>query len=467
MPIERVFIQKGFGAVVTGIPVDGTVRVGDLVELAPGGQTGKVRSIQRFLREAEEGGAGQCLALNIPDFNKQPPERGQVLCLPGYLKAAPCFHVRLRAVPGLDLPIRNGEPVKLHAGTSEQLGKVHLLDQAELNGGETGPATVVVSHPVAAAAHDRFIIRRLSPAVTIGGGDIVEITCSANRPRKKDSLELITGRVRFFEDADLTSPEGEDRKITYWLRTARRSGATVRDISRGTLLQVDAVRERLARLAEAGEVLPLTEEYHIHGEGYRACLGEIEARIREASSDQKALSLTLNDLRKGLDWVPPVWNRIFEDLEGRGMISVRGDKLLLHAAADALDAADRDLMDRILTLYEDTAFQSPRPEEVSELLHAEPAAVNRLLEYLCNQGRLVRLSKTVVLSRGAFKKAQDLVVRTIEEQGKLDSADFKYTIGSTRKYALAILDHLDARHVTVRIGNDRKLSPDYQRRLLE
>jgi selenocysteine-specific elongation factor len=101
-----------------------------------------------------------------------------------------------------------------------------------------------------------------------------------------------------------------------------------------------------------------------------------------------------------------------------------------------------------------------------ERLGVAPADVERMVKHLCNEGRLVRLNKNVVLGYDVFKRAQEMVVRIIHEQGKLDSADFKVHIGSTRKYALAILDFLDARKVTMRIGNDRKLSPNYEKKLL-
>ncbi len=163
MPIERVFTQKGFGSVVSGIPVDGTIAVGAQVEVVPGDQTGKIRGVQRFLRDAAEGGYGQCLALNIPDFNRNPPARGQVLCLPGYLKPARFFHVKLTAVVGLEKPLRNANEIKFHTGTVEEPGKLYLLEDKTLEGGQTGLASIALSDAVAAAVHDRFIIRRPSP----------------------------------------------------------------------------------------------------------------------------------------------------------------------------------------------------------------------------------------------------------------------------------------------------------------
>lgn len=466
MPIERTFVMKGFGTVVTGIPIDGAIEVGAQVEVFPGGQRGRIRGIQRFLRDASEGKYGQCLALNIPEFNKKPPVRGQVVCLPGHLKPAHCLHIRLKTVAGLEAPLRNAEEVTFHTGTSEEPGKLYLLEHKTLGEGWTGLATVVVSRPVAAAAHDRFILRRPSPPSTVAGGEILAVAQEARRPRRKQTIEQLKTFLGVFEGLDPSTPEFMDKKVAYYLGTEQTVGASPLEISRGALLPVAEVKDSLARLVEREEVLALHGDCYIHRDGYAACLDNVEARIRRAKAERGALSLALSDLYKGLNWPPPLWRRIKEDLERNNLVKARGDRLLLSEALDSLDEAERSLMDEILTLYEDTGFHSPRPDELPRKLDADPARIERLLNYLCDEGSLVRLTKNVVLSYTCFKKAQDMVVDIIAHKGVLDSADFKGYLGSTRKYALAILDYLDSRKVTIRVENDRRLAPDYQKNLL-
>jgi len=466
MPIERVFTQKGFGTVISGIPVDGTIAVGDQVEAVPGNQTGKIRGVQRFLRDASEGGYGQCLALNIPDFNRNPPVRGQVLCLPGYLKPARFFHVKLTAVTGLEKPLRNAEEVKFHTGTVEEPGKLYLLEDKTLGGGQTGLASIVLSDAVAAAAHDRFIIRRPSPAETVAGGEILAVSYTAQRPRKKQTLDRLNSYLASLEGADPTSDDGIDRRIAYFLRSDQRNGASLEEISRTMLLPPDVVSKSLSRLSDAEEVMALETDYFIHPEGYRACLAQVESRIEQVAAQKGLLNIPISDVRKGLDWPPAVWSRIQKDLERKNIVVVRGTTFVPQTAVKELNEADRTLMAKLINVYEDTGFHSPRPEELPGMLHAPQSRIDRLLEHLCNEGKLVRVAKNVVFSYNNFSKAQDMVVNIIREKGVLNSADFKYSIDSTRKYALAILDFLDSRRVTMRVQNDRKLNPDYQRYLL-
>ena len=464
MPIERVFAREGFGAVLSGIPVDGTIRMGEQVEVVPGGQTGRVRGIQRFLREAPEGGYGQCLALNISDLSKRPPERGQVLCQPGYLKAAAIYHLKIKAVGGLDRPLQNAEQIKFHTGTSEEAGKIYLLEDKTLGEGKSALATVVLGRAVAAAAHDRFIVRRPSPALTVAGGEILAIEEGEHRPPRKEILGKLAAYANLLEGLDPASPEGMLKRIEFYLLAERRAGAAAAEISRGTLLPVEAVKEALTRLTEGGRTLALTADFHVHAEAYQAFLAEARERIKQAEGE--ALSVDLATLRQDRGWTGPLWGRIQEDLERERLVSQQGSRLVLRGAADKLGQQERELLDKILAIYEETGFNSPRPDELPEKLRVPQARIDRLLEHLRNEGELIQIAKSVLLCHKCFRQAQAMVVSEIKEKGVLNSGDFKYRIKSSRKYALAILDTLDARRVTIRSQNDRKLAPDYEKNLL-
>ncbi len=466
MPIEQIFALSGQGTVITGIPVDGTIQVGAQVEIVPGEQTGRVRGLQRFMREAAQGGYGQCLALNIPDFNKKPPARGQVLSLPGYLKPAHCMHVSLKVVPGLKKALGNAEEIKFHTGTSETPGKLYLLEPNTLGPGGHGLASVVLDHPIATAVGDRFILRRPSPPETVAGGAILAISPGETRPRRAQILPQLKAQEAFFAGIDPASETGLERRVEWWLRSERKTGAALAEISQGTLLVADLVKTHLARLIQAQKVMVLGEDFFIHAEVYQACLREVQARIQAASQAAKTLSLSLADLRQDLTWPPPLWHRLEAELEQIQQIQRRGDKFILSSAVANLPPEDRKLIEQLLKVYEDTGYQSPRPEELPDLVHAPAPRLQRLLQHLFNERQLIKLSPLVVLSYVHFKNAQEQVVNIIIEKGVLNSGDFKLYLNTTRKYALAILDFLDARRVTVRSGNDRKLAADYKKNLL-
>ena len=466
MPIERVFSSAGFGTVVTGIPVDGKIEVGAKVEVVPGDEIGKIRGIQCFLRDTSQGAYGQCLALNIPDFNRKPPERGQVICIPGYLKPASIFQVRIKVVDGLQTPLRNSEQIKFHTGTMETTGKVYLLEAKTLSGGESGLATIVVSRPIAVAMNDKFILRRPSPAETIAGGEILGICYEKNRPQKSEAVKSIKSYLEFHNGVDLTTGEGLEKKIEYSLLTKHSSGGSLENISIETLLPVDIVKEHLKNLLESKKIFALSEDYYIHTKVYSSCLSEVESRINKIITEKKLLSLSVGDLHKDFSFPPSLWERIEKNLEDKKFIRRAGNKFLLQSIAEKIKDSETDLLNKLITIYDETGFKSPRPDELPEMLNIPQGKIDQLIEYLYNDGKIIRLSKNVILSFKFFRQAQDIVVKIILQNGKLNSADFKYHIGSSRKYALAILDYLDFCGVTMRIDNDRKLTSDYMRHLI-
>lgn len=466
MPVERVFVRQGFGVVVTGIPTSGAAKVGEAVELVPGGMTGKVRSIQRFLRDAGEGGAGQCLAFNIPDFAKKPPTRGQVICRPGYVSAARALHVRARLVSGLEQPLRNAEAIKFHTGTMEADGKIYLLEATRAGEGETALATIVLNEPVAVCRRDRFILRRPSPPSTIAGGEVLAVDSGAERPAKKVVAERLRRYLDFFADVEPGSMEDTLRLVEYALLEDRPLGASLTELARLALLPPEETRAALSELVDHKKALSLGNDVFVHAKRYCAAFDDVAAFVRQAAQEGKTLSLSAGELRQGREWPEPLWRRIDEQLAAEGLGTWRNARLVLREAAQRVDTAEGALIAKLLNIYEETGYLSPRPDELPEKLGAPQAKIDRLLEHLYNEGKLIRLARNVVLTRRHYKDAQDNVVGIIKAKGTLNSSDFKAIISSSRKYALALLDHLDARRVTIRIGNDRKLTRDYEKYLI-
>ncbi len=466
MPVSHVFTRKGFGVVVMGIPVDGTIQVGAKVEMVPGNREGKIVGIQQFMNETRDGEYGQCLALNIPEFAKNPPVRGQVLSLPGYLEAVQTFHVRLKTIRSLQNPLRHAEQIKFHTGTIEEVGKIFLLEDGVLQEGKTGLATVVVGKPVGVAADDRFIIRRLSPLTTLAGGEILAVSHAEKRSRKKHLVEQLNAHLAFFRGIDPMTPEAVEKKVEYFLKMGRKSSSSLEEISKRTLLTKEVVKDSLSHLVEQEKVIVLETSHYIHSETYLQLLSELESRLEKIASEEGALSLTISQLRQDFDWSVRLWKRIEEDLQRKGVLKRKGNRFILQAAVEMLGEDERRLMTKIQKVYVETGYHSPRPDELWEMFQSSKEQIDRILDYLFSQRKLIRLSKNVVLDYDSFKKAQDRVVDIIQEKGALDSADFKQYIGSTRKYALGILDFLDSQRITVRSGNIRKLTPDYLKNLL-
>ena len=181
LPVDRVFTIKGFGTVVTGTAISGRVKVGDLIEVYPPHLRARVRNIQMHDKNVEEALAGSRTAINLQGVDKLNLERGMVVATPEALLASPRLDARLDILPSAARPLKNRREVRLHTGTSEELATVILLSQDELPPGESGLVQFRLLAPLAVKPFDRFVIRNVSPALTIGGGHFLHIHPSKHR----------------------------------------------------------------------------------------------------------------------------------------------------------------------------------------------------------------------------------------------------------------------------------------------
>ncbi len=465
MPVAQIFKREGFGSVIMGIPVEGGISTGERVEIVPGGRTGKIRGMQQFLHDSGEGEYGQCLALNIPEFGKTPPSRGEVLSLPGMHKASQSLHVRITTVPELTLPLKNAETVKVHSGTAEVNGKLYLLEDKELNANTSALASLVLAEPVAVAAHDRCIIRRLSPATTVAGGKILSCSSDNGKPRKRQLLETLHEYERFLDGCDPHSREGLGKRVEYTLLgSAKELNADT--CAKKILIPVTMAESLLEKLAAEGAVIALSQGYFAHAATVEKYCNEAERFINDFADISQNLTLTTDELAREITCSDRILELVLDYLTDKGLVMLSGAKILLNDSTSSMSAKEKALIARITTIYEEALFSAPRPDELPEMLGHDEKKTVLLVEYLCARQTLIRLSKNVMLSRNAFLRAQEIAVNTAKKEGCIDSGTFKNDIGSTRKYAIAILDHLDALHVTIRNGNIRSLAPDYERRML-
>ena len=463
LPIERVFAMEGFGKVLSGVPVAGRIAEGDWVELVPGGAQGRVRGMQCFGRSAEQGRSGLCVALNVPDFARENPKRGQVLCLPGRLHAATVFHSRIRMLDRTGLGVKSGERVMLHTGTAEVQARVYGLESKDLAPGDSAWVALVADEPVAAAPCDRYILRKLSPVRTLGGGRFDDVSLDDRRPRKAEALARMAHWEAHYAGAGYRDRAAAALLVEQRLEMNHPDGVGMEGLLGDCLLAEPVVAEIVAELERQGKIVRIGRGLLLHrrsAEQARARLGEeIRGRFEKGERllDPQAIAPRMP---------AEVKTHVLGLLAAAGALEFKGNRIFPRGAA-AGPTPEQALAEQVCRLYAETGFNSPRPEEVPERLKAAPGPVEAVLQMLVAEGRLIRVSAKVLLARAHMAKAQELVVAAIQKNGQLDSGDFKFMIGSTRKYALGILEYMDRTHVTVRLDSLRKLAPNFEKRMLK
>ncbi|HWC65473.1 MAG TPA: SelB C-terminal domain-containing protein, partial [Thermoanaerobaculia bacterium] len=439
LPIDRAFSIPGFGAVVTGSLVDGTLTAGQKVEILPQGIEARVRRVEVHDEAVETARAGERTSANLAGVEREQLRRGQMIVAPGSIAASPRLLVRLTLLPDAP-PVESGDELSFHHFASERVARVRLW--APIPAGGSGPALLTLDEPVAARVFDRFIVRRLSPAATIGGGEIVD----ARPPRKVEEEDR-----RVFLEGALA-----DRVARRIARST--SGASREDLARDEGLKEEEIKPLLAPRLASGELKELDsgrfflskKRWDELAEKTAAAVGdEIKRRPGAVEASRAAV----------LEQVFPAFSEkdaeiVLRSIVDSGKIAASGESLK-PPGGSSLPSGEQKLADRIQSIFDEAKLDPPSPGDVAAKLAAKPKIVEGLLAYLVKEKRLARLPGGFFISRAAV----DRVIADLRASGKspISVPEFKEMFGLTRRMAIPLLEHLDEKKVTRRAGDRREL----------
>ncbi len=452
LPVDRSFTMKGFGTVVTGTIVGGTIRVGEEVVALPGGAAARVRGIQVHGGPAESSAAGTRTAVNLQGIEREAVPRGSVLCRPGTFAPTAALDVYFEYLPQAPQPLKARARVSFHAGTAVCLGKVLPYGAAAIAPGESGYARVELDEPTVASGGDPFILRGFSPlpnfGYTIGGGrilhpwspprkgigrvvppELVQLSSAESGLRVAASLEISgTGGLSDVEAAAIAgiAPEEAKRRLEGLARSAaaRRDAATGRFFPRKALEEVR--RAAVAALSALHDRSPERNGFPRE---------EIAALL---PSPQAASLLPLA-------------------LEGAAEVGRAGDLLFLPARRPREIELSSPLARSVAAVLEKAGLQAPGIAELrSAVRPGDDAEFEKTVDGMVRAGAVVRV-KELYFDPKAVAGLKGRLVAFLEEKKEITVPEFKELSGLTRKYLIPLLEHFDAAKVTLRVGDKRVL----------
>ena len=431
--IDRVFTMTGFGTVVTGTLLDGRLHAGETMEVVPGGRTLRVRGLQSHRREVEEALPGTRVAVNLAGVSTDELSRGQALAAPGQLEAARSFDARLRALPGEAM--RHNLRVTVHLGAAEAIGRLRLFGAEEIADRAVGWAQVVLAEPVAAAAGDLFVVRVGDQ--TLGGGRVIEI----NPPRHRRTDPTLPDR---FAARALGTPESQ-----LLAALERIEPCTPAALVRATSLEGAEARRTLDALIEEGSVrrfVPTAGDTVL----LRAATFE---RYESAIHQALAAYHLAHPLRFAM---PREEMRSALGLLQREFTAVLGLATSIEARGDGIVEGG--------WVPQPSPQQHAAIEEAANVLAAGGLQPDRLpldaaiAAYLVESGRAVDCGDGVLLDPAAFEGAGSTIVAALSgREAPLTLAEARDVLGVSRRNTQAILEALDRRSVTIRVGDGRLL----------
>ena len=449
-PIERAFTAKGYGTIVAGIPTSGTVAIGDDVVLLPPGTRGRIRAIQVYGRQGERAMAGQCAALNVPQWDHKAIERGHVVTVPEYFAPHQWYLCDLKLLDLEKGELKNAARVKFHTGTSETVASVYLFQVESLKPGRRCLIQVRLNDPVVAGPRDSFILRSLSPARTIGGGIIIEALDKRLKRTHPEVQADIAERAKA-----ITEPKAF---VEYCIRVAASLAAGEKEISLRSKVSRTELPEILEVLAGEGHILRVGSKAYIHAttaglaeQKLLDAVGAFHRRHPESPGIGREPLLAASAVGK------VVFDALLERAQSAGKLVERKGLLALPQHREQFNDAEQQLLNEVDSLFRSHPFDPPDPEGLVQRFRVPAAQIQRALRVLAEQQRLVRVDQKLLFHAEAVAIARERLIAHIREHGGLESVKFKYLLGTTRKYAIPLLDYFDKIGVTRRVGYTRLL----------
>jgi selenocysteine-specific elongation factor len=431
LPVDRVFTISGFGTVVTGTLVDGSLRVGAEVELQPSGRRTRIRGLQQHNRKVEIALPGSRVAANLTGVEKEEVRRGEVLVRPGTLRATRRVDASIRVLASAPRPLRHGAHLLLHTGTAEVSARAIVLGPDEIVPGGRGWLQLYLDSPVAAAAGDRFVLRLPSPSATVAGGAIADVD-----PRRHPRHDLAVAASLERRAAGQILQE-ELRKYP--------RGITEQALLKATLAERAEASELTAR--RAGQWLFAPEAWEA-----------LAARARRALEEYHRAhplrgGMPREEMKSRLGLAPAALGPALVELGREGVLVERNGELALPDHRVRIDPEAGGPAQRLLELL---AAQPFAPPSLAEAMR-EAKASAEVVRALAQRGELVRLSDDIAFTRAAYDDAVALVREMVARDGSVTVASLRDRMRASRRPVLALLEYLDAQRVTRRVGDARVL----------
>ena len=441
LPVDRCFTVAGFGTVVTGTLIDGSLSVGQEAKLVLSGQKGRIRNLQSHKKKLTNAEPGRRLAVNLSGITREGIQRGEVITSTDWLQPTTRLDAKVKLARDAPHSLKHNEGVTIHLFTSESTARIRLLDKDVAKPGEEAWTQVHLQSPIPAVKGDLFVIR--SSDATLGGGRVVDPSPMRRHRRMVPSvLERLMAMDEGTQEDTLYSA------VEHW------GPCDINTLSRRANLSEDDVLEGINDLSAAGQVVVLGDpNTQADAIVYSSttwqsmktkCTTALETYHRQHPLRK---GIPREELRNRLGLPQPATLLVLELLAGEGALEEEGASVRLPGRQVTLNTGQEKQADAYIRALEANPFSPPTDHPVDP----------ELLSLLVDEGKVVKINDTVVLAASAYKDMLEKVVTYTRENGKITVAEGRDLFDTSRKYILPLLEYLDQQHITRRTGDERVL----------
>ena len=451
LPVDRVFIMKGHGTVVTGTMISGSISIGDDVVLYPKGIESQVRGLQSHGETVETAQAGRRTAVNLHGVEVDDIRRGDVLARPGSLFPFDVWDIELTVLESSQLPLKHRKEVHFHHGAREVLARIHLLDREEIKPGETAVCQIRFIEPLAGVYGDRIVLRSFSPLRAFAGGRVIG-------PRGH-VVKRFSDKV---EQLKLLAGETPAEVAVAQLELAGPTGLIFDEFLTMTNLESRELEKLLGLLSGKQQAILFDKESRRYAGGslVKSLADDLLAYL-DAFHKKDSMKPGVQRGELASSWGRELPSKLFhfivERLLKKGDMVAEQEVLRLKGHKISLASDQEKVRNTILTAYEKGGTTPPNLKEVLEPLGMNFKQASSVLKLLQDQGQIVRVKDDMYYHVPALDSIRSKIVGFFEDAQEMSAPDFKGLTGLSRKYLIPVLEHFDREKLTVRVGDVRHL----------
>lgn len=449
LPIDRAFSLSGFGTIITGTLVSGTIRKEDVLEVFPVGKESKIRSIQVHGEDKSECYAGQRVAINLSNIKKREIRRGCVLAAPGSMKTTDLLDVKLNILDSSMRVLTNHTRLHLFTGTSELLCRAVLLDKEELGPGESGYVQLRLEEEIAVRRGDKFVVRFYSPMETIGGGVVLEPNPGVKRRFQPDVIEELK-RKESGSSADV---------VELHVREHAKTMVTLAELAKTTVRSAEEVLSDVKELEEQGSVYVFAmrkDTYVWHASAAEEARKTVEDALKSYEKKypyrygMKKAEVQMTYFSK---MKPNVFDRVVELMEQKGWVK-RVDEFLCTPDYEVSKDNTYEKIAGILTeAFKKARFDFVRYSEI-DCKSVDRDTADDILNILLQEHVAVKVTEDMYTLQTYMDEAKSVISEKLKEEPVITIAQVRDLFGTSRKSAKPILEYMDSIKVTKKTGGE-------------
>lgn len=443
IPVDRIFSVEGFGTVITGTLIEGTMKVGDPVTVYPSRIESRIRNLQVHSQDVQEAYAGQRVAVNLAGLKKTDLNKGDVVAVPDSMHTTMMIDIHLTVLKDCDREIRNATRLHLYHGARDILCKIVLLDRDSVGAGESCYAQLRLEEEIAVKTGDRFVLRFYSPVETIGGGVILD--SNPFKHKRNDAAVL--------ESLKLKEGGSDREKISAALRDYSSRFETLDFLQIQTGIPKEQFDQQINKLIKDKVAFRVSDNVVIHTD-YLNRLKDSAVKLLESYHKENPLreGMKKDEFRSKLIKYEDisVVDKITDSLVNRKVLKYVNNCVALADFEVQQDNNQQEIENAFLQ----GGFSPESPDQIAARF---PKVKNfkQVLESLVNTGKLVRVEEKILLHADYYNKALTLAREHVEKNGQITLAEMRDLMGASRKFAVAVLEYWDKRGITKKVGDAR------------